>query len=135
MLNTNFCGIRSSGSGEEDFKGVCFTIYPYGGHLRHVTCIMLIHFHLLVPKSLHTQLFKNGSGVSEKSRFKFSYVNDLGPRSRNDLEYSRTFINSISCLHLSTFWSQAAIVSGNSFVSLFPIEKPKLQNLTSPIIG
>ena len=37
--------------------------------------------------------------VSEKSNFQFSYVNNLGPRSRNDidLEYSHIFVNSISC--------------------------------------
>ena len=36
-------------------------------------------------------------------------------------------INSISCLQISTFMSQAAIVL------LFPIGKPKLQNLTMPL--
>ena len=35
-----------------------------------------------------------------------------------------------SCLHLPTFRSQAAIVSENPLFSLFPIEKPKLPNLT-----
>ena len=50
-----------------------------------------------------------------------------------DLQYSHTFINSISCLHLPTFRSQAAIVSEkNPLFSLFPIEKPKLPNLTLP---
>ena len=49
-----------------------------------------------------------------------------------DLQYSHTFINSISCLHLPTFGSLAAIVSEKSTVSLFPIEKPKLPNLTLP---
>ena len=43
-------------------------------------------------------LVKNGPLVSEKSKFQFSNVNDLGPRSRNDLDlqYSRIFIKSIS---------------------------------------
>ena len=65
--------------------------------------------------------------VSEKSKFLFSYVTDLGPRSRYnlDLEYSYTFIYSISYLHLPSFRSQAAIVSEKSIVSLFPIEKPR----------
>ena len=51
--------------------------------------------------------------VSEKSKFKFSYVNGIGPRSRNDLdlEYSHIFINSIR------FRSQAAIVSEKSTFS------------------
>ena len=46
-------------------------------------------------------------------------------RSRNDidLEYSHTFINSINCLHLPIFRSQAAIVSENPLFSTFPIKK------------
>ena len=55
-----------------------FTIYGCGSHLGHVTSIMLIIFCFLVPKSLHTNLFKNGPVNSEKSKFQFSYVNDLG---------------------------------------------------------
>ena len=52
-------------------------------------------------------LVKNGPVVSEKSKFQFSNVNDLGPRSINDLDlqYSQTFIKSIGLR------SQAAIVS------------------------
>ena len=70
-------------------------------------------------------LVKNGPVVSKKSKFKFSYVNGIGPRSRNDLDlqYSYTFTNSISCLYLPTFRPQAAIVSEKSMFSLFPIEK------------
>ena len=48
MLHTEFCGNRSTGSGED-----IFTIYGHGGHHGHVTSIMLINFHFLVPKSLH----------------------------------------------------------------------------------
>ena len=47
-----------------------------------------------------------------------------------DLQYSHTFINSINCLHLPTFRSQAAIVSEKASVFTFPIEKPNLPNLT-----
>ena len=66
-------------------------------------------------------LVKNGPVVSEKSKFQFSNVNDLGPRSRNefDLKFSHTFITSISFLHLSTFRSQAAIVPEISTVFTF----------------
>ena len=35
MLHAKFQNNRTSGSGEEDFKG--FTIYRRGGHLGHVT--------------------------------------------------------------------------------------------------
>ena len=58
-----------------------------------------------------------------------SSQNDPRTRSRNDLDlhYAHNFINLISCLHLPTFMSQAAIVSEKSAVfSFFPIEKPKL---------
>ena len=40
-----------------------------------------------------------------------------------DLQYSHTFINSISCLHLPTFRSQAAIVSEKSTVFTFSYRK------------
>ena len=75
-------------------------------------------------KAYIQNLVKNGHVVSEKSKFQFSYVNDL------DFENSHTFINSISCLHLRTYRSQCEIVSENPLFSLFPIKKPKLQNLT-----
>ena len=77
-------------------------------------------------------LVQNGTVVSEKIWFKFLYVHDIRPMSRNDLDlqYSHTFINSIRCLLLPTLRSLAAIVSEESTVSLFPIEKPKLPNLT-----
>ena len=53
MLHTKFRGNRPAGSGE-DFRRV-FTIYGRGGHLGHVTSIMLINFHFLVPESFHTK--------------------------------------------------------------------------------
>ena len=54
MLHTKFRENRPAGSGEEDFLRV-FTIYGRGGHLGHVTSIILINFHFLVPKSFHTK--------------------------------------------------------------------------------
>ena len=53
MLHTKFRGNSPAGSGE-DFLRV-FTIYGRGGHLGHVTSIMLITFHFLVPESFHTK--------------------------------------------------------------------------------
>ena len=66
-------------------------------------------------------LVQNGSFFSEKLRFEFLYVHDLGPRPRNDLDvqYSHTFIKSFSCLYLPTFRSQASIVSEKSTVFTF----------------
>ena len=32
-----------------------FTIYGHGGHLGHVTSIMLTNFHFLTPESFHTK--------------------------------------------------------------------------------
>ena len=94
------------------------------------------NFHFLVPESYHKKLVQIGTVVSEKIRFEFLYVHDLGPRSRNDLDlqYSHTFIYLIRCLLLLTFRSLAAIVSEKSTVfTFFPIEKPKLPNLTLPL--
>ena len=70
-------------------------------------------------------LVQNGLVVSEKIRFEFLYVRDLGPRSSNDLDlqYSHTFIKSISCLYLPTFRSQVSIVSEKSTVFTFYYRK------------
>ena len=54
MLQTKFRENRPAGSRAEDFLKV-FTIYERGGHLGHVTSIMLINFHFLVPESFHTK--------------------------------------------------------------------------------
>ena len=91
-------------------------------------------FHFLVPERFHKKLVQIGIVVSEKIRFAFLYVHNLGPRSRNDLDlqYSHTFVYSIRCLLLLTFRSLAATVSEKSAVLIFPIEKPKLPNLISP---
>ena len=52
-------------------------------------------FHFLVPESFHKKLVQIGKEVSEKIRFEFLYVHDVGPRSRNDLElqYSCTYLH------------------------------------------
>ena len=86
---------------------------------------MLANFHFLVPESFHTKFGQNGSVVSEKIQFEFLYVHDLGPRSSNDLDlqYSHTFMKSISCLYLPTFRSQASIVSEKSTVFTFSHRK------------
>ena len=54
MLHTKFPENRPVGSGEEDVLRV-FTIYGHSGHLGHVTRIMLINFHFLVPESFQTK--------------------------------------------------------------------------------
>ena len=53
MLHTQFRGNRPASSGE-DFLRV-FTIYGRGGHLGHVTSIMFINFHFLVPESFQAK--------------------------------------------------------------------------------
>ena len=54
MLHTKFRGNLPADSGGEDFLRV-FTIYGRGGHLGHVTRIMLLNFHFLVPESVHAK--------------------------------------------------------------------------------
>ena len=112
MLHTKINENRPVGSGEEDFLRV-FTIYGRGGHLGHVTRILFKNYISLYVKAFIQNLVQNGPVVSEKIRFEFLYVHDLGPRSSNDLDlqYSHTFMKSISCLYLPTFRSQASIVS------------------------
>ena len=68
------------------FEG--FLPYGLGGHLGHVTNIILINVHFLHLKAyMYIQnLVINDPVVSEKSKFQVSYLNDLGPRSRNDLD-------------------------------------------------
>ena len=58
---------------------------------------MTSDIHFLVPKSFHKKMVQIGKVVSEKIRFEFLYVHNLGPKSRNDLDlqYSHTFIYSI----------------------------------------
>ena len=95
---------------EKIFEG--FLPYWHGGHLGNVTSISL-DFHFLVPESFH--LVQIGTVVSEKIQFDFLYVQDLGPRSKNDLDlqYSHIFIYSIRCQLLLPFRSLATIVSEN----------------------
>ena len=75
----------------------------------------------LYLKDFIQNLVQIGTVVSEKIKFKFLYVHDLGPRSRNDLDLqcSHVFIYSIICLLLPTFRSLAAIVSEKSCAFTF----------------
>ena len=112
MLHTKFRENRPTVSAVEAFRRV-FTIYGHGGHLGHVTRIMLNFFISLYLKAFIQNLVQNGPVVSEKIRFEFLYVHDLGPTSSNDLDlqYSHNFMKSSICLYLPTFRSQASIVS------------------------
>ena len=79
----------------------------------------------LYLKAFIQNLVQNGPVVSEKMWFEFLYVHNLGPRSSNDLDlqYSHTFMKSISCLYLPTFRSQASISSEKSTVFTFSYRK------------
>ena len=112
-------------------KNIFERFLPYMGMvailvMRPASCHQI--FISIYLKAFIHNLVQIGTVVSEKIQFEFLYVHDLGPRSRNDLDlqYSHIFIKSI-CLK-----SLAAIASEKSTVSLFPIEKPKLSNLTLP---
>ena len=107
------------------FKG----FLPYMGMVAILvmdgTSIMSSDFQCLVPEIFQKKLDQIGTVVSEKIRFEFLYVHNLGTRSRNDLDlqYSHTFIYSIRCLLLLTFRSLAAIVSEKSAVFTFSYRK------------
>ena len=97
---------------------------PYRGV---ATILVSCHqiFISLYLKAFIQSLVQIGTVFSEKIQFKFLYVQDLGPRSRNDLDlqYSDIFIYSIRCLLLLTFRSRAAIVSEKSTVFTFSHRK------------
>ena len=100
---------------------------------------MSLDFHIIVPETFNKNLVQIGTTVSEKIRFEFLYVNDLGPRSRNDLDhhYSHTFIYSIRCLLLLSFRSLAAIVSEKSTVFTFSFRKahiPSIVKIGLPVL-
>ena len=50
MLHTKFQGHGSIGSGEEDFFKV-FTIYGHDSHVGHVTQLICINFHSILPQA------------------------------------------------------------------------------------
>ena len=110
---------------EKIFEGCLPYIYGHGGHLGHVTSIMSTDFHFLVLKARIQNRVHIGIIVSEKIRFEFLYVHNIGPRSSNDLDhqYSHTFIYSFRCLLIPTFRSLAAIVSEKSTVFTFSYRK------------
>ena len=88
MLHTKFSGNRPAGSGD---------FLPYMGLAAILgMCPTSCHqiFIFLYLKAFIKNLVQIGTAVSEKIRFEFLYVHDLGPRSRNDLDlqYSHTFI-------------------------------------------
>ena len=120
----SFVEIRLSVPEKKNFEGF-FNIYGRGGHLGHVTSVMSTYFHFLLPESFIQNFVQNGPVVSEKIRFEFLYLHDLGPRSNNDLDlqYSQTFMKTNSCLCLPTFRSQASIVSEKYTVNTFSYEK------------
>ena len=108
------------------FKG----FLPYMGMaailvIRPASCHQI--FISLYSKAFIQSLVQINTVVSEKIRFEFLYVHDLGPRSRNDLgprsrndldlQYSHIFIKS-TCLR-----SLAAIVSEKSTVFTFSHRK------------
>ena len=90
-----------------------------------MTSIMSSVFISLYLKTFIQNLVQIVTVVSEKIQFEILYVHDLGPRSRNDLDlqYSHTFMKSISCLYLPTFRSQDSIVSEKSTVFTFSYRK------------
>ena len=96
--------------------------------MRPASCHQIFISMYMYLKAFIKIFVQIGTVDSEKIRFECLYVHDLGPRSRNnlDLQYSQTFINSISCLHLPTFRSLAVIVSEKSTAFAFSYRKTKV---------
>ena len=95
---------------------LCFTRPRYQVSVYRTIGPLVISLYL---KAFNKSLVQINTVVSEKIRFEFLYVHDLGPRSRNDLDlqYSYIFIKSI-CLR-----SLSAIVSEKSTVFTFSHRK------------
>ena len=127
MLHTKFNGNRPPVQEKKIFEGYL----PYMGVVA-----MSSDFHFLVPRSFIQNLVLIGTVVSEKIQFKFLYVHDLGPRSRNDLDlqYSHIFIIIFNKMSAATNFQVTGFNSflKNPLFSFFPIEKPMLPNLTLP---
>ena len=132
MLHTKFHWNRPTGSGEEDFKEffyhICTCRPSWSCDQHHVNklsfpCTLKLTYKIWL---IMDQLFLR------KASFNFSYVNAFGKGQEKTLTFNThtPSFNSISCLHLPTFRSPAAIVSEKSTVFTFPIEKLMLQNLT-----
>ena len=71
---------------------------PKMAFILPISCILALIFPIFMkyfPKC-------SGKGSFPKSQIKSLYVHDPGPRSRNDLDlqYSHSFMKSISCLYL-----------------------------------
>ena len=111
---------------EKIFEG--FLPYMYMGMAAILVMIQASCHQIFISlylKAFIQNLVQNGPVVSEKIRFEFLYVHDLGPRSSNDLDlqYSHTFMKSISCQYLPTFRSQASTFSEKSTVFTFSYRK------------
>ena len=96
MLHTKYVEISLPVQEKKIFKG----FLPYVGMaailvMGPASCHQI--FISLYQKTFIKNLVQIAKVVSEKIRFKFLYVHDLGPRSRNDLDlqYSHTIIHSI----------------------------------------
>ena len=92
MLHTKFRGNGHAGSGEDFKRGL--TIYGHGGHFGHVTSIMALDFHFLVPESFHKNLIQIGKVVSEKICLNFCMYTTLGQGQEMTLTFN-THIPSI----------------------------------------
>ena len=55
MLDTSFVEIGLPVLEKKIFEGIFF-IFGHGGHLGHVTSILLTNFYFLLPESFHTKI-------------------------------------------------------------------------------
>ena len=78
-------GEKGTGAPPWEWEGLT---YGRGGHLGHVTSILHQFFISLHLETFIQNLVQDKTVVSEKIRFEFLNVHDLGQRSRNDdLQY------------------------------------------------
>ena len=83
MLHTKFRGNQPAGSGEERCLKGFYHIWAWWPSWSCDQHQIFISLHL---KAFIQSLVQINTVFSEKIRFEFLYVHDLGPRSRNDLD-------------------------------------------------
>ena len=108
-------------------------MYGRGGHLGHVTSIISVDFHFLVPESFHTKFGSDRHSTLRKSSLIFCMYTTLGQGQEITLTFN-THISSyiqldVCSYYLSGYWLQYFLK--NPLFSLFPImPKEKLPILT-----
>ena len=132
MLHTKFRGNRPTGSGEDFWR--VFTKWGRDGHLGHVTSIMSSDFRFLVPEIFHKKFGSDWhSSFWEILVWNFVCTRPWAKVKKWPWPSILIYLHIFNKMSAPTNF-QVTGCNGfcKSTVILFPIEKPKLPNLTLP---